>query len=525
MATKRRKRKTIVRQVFITISSARHLPAMDPNGLCDCFCRIKLNDMVLGKTKTIYRNRFPRWDAKFGPFQVENPFQVFIVELEDEDISRNDLIGYASIDLAEVAMAKGRRLKNWFGVRRIEGEYKPWERRAKSEDEWIRENDGEFPVSKDNNKSEVLLHVSYKGDYYNEIEDLLKHMLQREKPLAPSADEIFRKLMEESCMHGDKEEVEVMEAKDQSLIRTIKNANKGVLQSPASKTTPCTPFSVPAMFSPSLDTFRKRPNTTVAGHVRLEEVPWPAQPGVKPFLLQAEEEARWKRDMFARRPPQPQKIVDAVVRSPTSVSSPRRHSTSHEKQISPRPPSSHLSLQATPLMRNRSFHPVQDTIKHCYVEAESGSVQAFGNHETLEEMQTATVNSLRPFKPLFLSRIQPVPPPPGVRSARFVEGSGSPGGEQVESYISMLIRIASVEANEGKGTQCKRSVFRAAETCERLVGAQSQFMLSTFWRCVQVLIKVELYDDAGSYASVKCRSSVVTFEFDATLSCTMIELF
>ena len=70
------------------------------------------------------------------PFRLESPFQTLIVvELEDEDISRNDLIGYASVDVADVALAKGRRVRKWFGVRRIEAEYKPWERRARSEDE------------------------------------------------------------------------------------------------------------------------------------------------------------------------------------------------------------------------------------------------------------------------------------------------------------------------------------------------------------------------------------------------------
>ena len=41
-------------------------------------------------------------------------------------------------------------------MRRIEAEYKAWERRARSEDEWIREtHDGELAVSEENNVSEV----------------------------------------------------------------------------------------------------------------------------------------------------------------------------------------------------------------------------------------------------------------------------------------------------------------------------------------------------------------------------------
>ena len=76
-------------------------------------------------------------------------------------------------------------------------------------------------MSKENNVSEVLLEVSYRGDYYNEIQDLLKHLFEGARPPPPSADEMFRRLMEEANAHGDGEEVEVLEAKDQALIRTM----------------------------------------------------------------------------------------------------------------------------------------------------------------------------------------------------------------------------------------------------------------------------------------------------------------
>ncbi|EKX39928.1 hypothetical protein GUITHDRAFT_143098 [Guillardia theta CCMP2712] len=216
MVAKRRKKRTVERELDINIVSARYLPAMDPNGLCDCFCRIKLNDALMGKMKTIYRNR-------------------------------------------------NRRVRRWFGVRRIEAEYKAWETRARSEDEWIREtHDGELAVSEENNVSEVT--------------------------------EICNPKVAKGCSRP---------------VGTLDYHGES-----------------------------KRPSTTAAAQTLLGE--------------------------------------QGKSRSPE--------------------------------------------------------------------------NGL----------------------ARLVEGSGRHGVENVKSYISMSIRIASVEANEGRVPQCKQRVFRAVETCERLVGAQRQ---------------------------------------------------
>ncbi|EKX39904.1 hypothetical protein GUITHDRAFT_113898 [Guillardia theta CCMP2712] len=551
MVAKRRKKRTVARELYIHIVSARYLPAMDPNGLCDCFCRIKLNDALLGKTKTIYRNRFPRWDAKFGPFRLESPFQTIVVELEDEDISRNDLIGYASVDVADVALAKGRRVRRWFGVRRIEAEYKPWERRANSEDEWIRENDGEFAVSKENNVSEVLLEVSYRGDYYNEIQDLLKRLFEGARPPPPSADEMFRKLMEEANAHEDGEAVEVLEAKDQALIRTMKKAQQGTLRPQSSERLLHTPFSAPGGWSRPVGTLdyhgeRTRPSTTAAAQTLLNEERSPRALAVKLFLP-GDGEQGVRRDAFARRSAQRGRNTEQAARSPTSVSSPRRYSDIREASVSPFSRALHSPLhQATPLLRSRALHPVQDTIKHCYAEVESGSVQVrwevktFGvggakmsvkrmgwrmedggwrmedGREKEDEEKALVVqapvleqnpsSSSSSWCSIGVRARVSALGPGGLEQEQeqgsgewLVEGSGRHGVENVESYISMLIRIASVEANEGKVPQCKKSVFRAVETCERLVGAQSQFMLNTLWRCVQLLMKIELLDDAEEY--------------------------
>ena len=90
-----------------------------------------------------------------------------------------------------------------------------------------------------------------------------------------------------------------------------------------------------------------------------------------------------RRDAFARRSAQRGRDTEQAARSPTSVSSPRRYSDIREASVSPFSRVLHSPLhQATTLLRSRALNPVQDTIKHCYAEVESGSVQVRKEVET-----------------------------------------------------------------------------------------------------------------------------------------------
>ena len=105
-------------------------------------------------------------------------------------------MGRVSIDVAELAMAKGRRLQQWFPIHFVPQvithvwsalhlhlscltdsnvqHHKPWQTRtidrshvrAQEKKGIVHENDGDVSVSAENKKSEIYLELKYTGDYY-----------------------------------------------------------------------------------------------------------------------------------------------------------------------------------------------------------------------------------------------------------------------------------------------------------------------------------------------------------------------
>jgi Ca2+-dependent lipid-binding protein len=73
--------------IELKIGSARHLPAMDPNGELDPFVRVKLDGKDIAKTSIVKKNRFPVWNESFK-FDLDGPFYTFVLDVGDEDISK-----------------------------------------------------------------------------------------------------------------------------------------------------------------------------------------------------------------------------------------------------------------------------------------------------------------------------------------------------------------------------------------------------------------------------------------------------
>ena len=102
-------------------------------------------------------------------------------------------MGRVTIDLGEVAIAKGRRLARWFPLRFVEDYHQPWQASSKSEHHhgYVHENDGDEFVSSENKRSEVYLEIRYYGSYYEEFDALLKHKFEKPPPKA-SGEELFQ---------------------------------------------------------------------------------------------------------------------------------------------------------------------------------------------------------------------------------------------------------------------------------------------------------------------------------------------
>jgi len=72
-----------------------------------------INVDSLTNSCSLAQTRTPTWNEKFNII-VDDPFQELIVQVDDEDISRNETIGRVSIMIADVAIKKSQKFDAWF---------------------------------------------------------------------------------------------------------------------------------------------------------------------------------------------------------------------------------------------------------------------------------------------------------------------------------------------------------------------------------------------------------------------------
>ncbi|GAU99133.1 hypothetical protein RvY_10176-2 [Ramazzottius varieornatus] len=93
------KGKAWVNSVTIFLYEAKHLPAMDTNGLSDPFCKFKLGAEKY-KSRTVHKSLNPRWMEQFVLYIYESDSRKLNITVWDWDRGiKNDFIGKTTLDL------------------------------------------------------------------------------------------------------------------------------------------------------------------------------------------------------------------------------------------------------------------------------------------------------------------------------------------------------------------------------------------------------------------------------------------
>ncbi|KAK6192279.1 hypothetical protein SNE40_003776 [Patella caerulea] len=111
--------------LYLRIAEAKNLLPKDLNGKSDPYCVIKVDNEIISRTATVYKNLEPLWGEEFT-LHMPFGFQDLSVNIYDEDrVSGDDIIGTVSITREVIQrLSDPRGLENWFPLQKPD---KDWE--------------------------------------------------------------------------------------------------------------------------------------------------------------------------------------------------------------------------------------------------------------------------------------------------------------------------------------------------------------------------------------------------------------
>ncbi|XP_057213347.1 rasGAP-activating-like protein 1 [Triplophysa rosa] len=105
--------------LYFRIVEGRNLPAKDVSGTSDPYCLIKVDNEVMARTATIWKNLNPFWGEEYS-FHLPSGFHSLTFYVMDEDtIGHDDVIGKISLS-KEVIAAQAKGLDNWLNLTRVD---------------------------------------------------------------------------------------------------------------------------------------------------------------------------------------------------------------------------------------------------------------------------------------------------------------------------------------------------------------------------------------------------------------------
>ncbi|XP_065104401.1 rasGAP-activating-like protein 1 [Paramisgurnus dabryanus] len=105
--------------LYIRIVEGRNLPAKDVSGSSDPYCIIKVDNEVVARTATIWKNLNPFWGEEYS-LHLPTGFHSLTFYVMDEDtIGHDDVIGKISLN-KEMITAQPKGLDNWLNLTRVD---------------------------------------------------------------------------------------------------------------------------------------------------------------------------------------------------------------------------------------------------------------------------------------------------------------------------------------------------------------------------------------------------------------------
>uniref|UniRef100_W5MNI6 RAS protein activator like 1 n=1 Tax=Lepisosteus oculatus TaxID=7918 RepID=W5MNI6_LEPOC len=105
--------------LYFRIVEGRNLPAKDVSGTSDPYCLVKIDNEVVARTATVWKNLNPFWGEEYT-LHLPMGFHTLSFYVIDEDtIGHDDVIGKVSLSKETIA-AQSKGLDNWMNLTRVD---------------------------------------------------------------------------------------------------------------------------------------------------------------------------------------------------------------------------------------------------------------------------------------------------------------------------------------------------------------------------------------------------------------------
>ncbi|XP_056585728.1 rasGAP-activating-like protein 1 isoform X1 [Triplophysa dalaica] len=105
--------------LYFRIVEGRNLPAKDVSGTSDPYCLIKVDNEVVARTATIWKNLNPFWGEEYSLHLPTGFHSLTFYVMDEDNIGHDDVIGKISLS-KEVIAAQAKGFDNWLNLTRVD---------------------------------------------------------------------------------------------------------------------------------------------------------------------------------------------------------------------------------------------------------------------------------------------------------------------------------------------------------------------------------------------------------------------
>ncbi|KAK1156628.1 rasGAP-activating-like protein 1 isoform X2 [Acipenser oxyrinchus oxyrinchus] len=105
--------------LYFRIVEGRNLPAKDVSGTSDPYCIVKVDNEVVARTATVWKNLNPFWGEEYTLHLPMGFHSLSFYVMDEDTIGHDDVIGKISLN-KEAIGSQGKGLDNWMNLTRVD---------------------------------------------------------------------------------------------------------------------------------------------------------------------------------------------------------------------------------------------------------------------------------------------------------------------------------------------------------------------------------------------------------------------